>query len=296
MFISALACLPDMVSPRLAQFWRVFGYEPRTIARRRCHFSCLWPGDSLLTSLTRHEHYLFGQLHLKPGGKVLLIGGSLDIAKELYEFTGAWVTFLEYNDSNVSNPDTSTTRSTIGPVGVEVMRGDVLEVITGLPTDYFDAICSVETLKASGDGFEIYRRIPRVIKTGGTFAIYEWCLTSAFNMNDMAHMRYAELLQQATGIRSCNASDYTIDANIAFLRAAGFSIVRCEDLEGRKGCLPWYQVLSQMMMTGSYRSEDIDLPCYGRFQNLTRSSASVLLEAGRHKIFSPLVLIVATAK
>lgn len=80
-------------------FWNGFlKCQPKSIedfSERKFHFSRISPGDSRSQADTRHEHYLFGKLNLRPGMKVLAIGGGFAPAQELAQFSTVDVTVVE---------------------------------------------------------------------------------------------------------------------------------------------------------------------------------------------------------
>lgn len=66
------------------------------------HFCRLFAGDEYHLALSRHQHYLFAQLGLKPGLKVLLIGsGSGDAAIELVRYANVQVVGADPDVANV---------------------------------------------------------------------------------------------------------------------------------------------------------------------------------------------------
>ena len=66
------------------------------------HFSRIFREDTYSLSLSRHEHYLFSQLDLKPNMKVLEIGcGYGTAALELAELYGVFVTGVDSDPKKV---------------------------------------------------------------------------------------------------------------------------------------------------------------------------------------------------
>ena len=60
------------------------------------HFAPLRRGDTLEVALNRHKHYLFAQLGLKPGMRVLNVGCRSGVAAlELVSFSAVNVTGID---------------------------------------------------------------------------------------------------------------------------------------------------------------------------------------------------------
>jgi cyclopropane fatty-acyl-phospholipid synthase-like methyltransferase len=70
------------------------------------HFFRLCRGDTIELALARHRQYLWSQLGLKPGMRVLEIGsGYGTAAMELYNFAGVSVVGIDNNSSKVEYHD-----------------------------------------------------------------------------------------------------------------------------------------------------------------------------------------------
>ena len=48
---------------------------------------------------------------------------------------------------------------------------------------------------------QVYKEILRVLKPGGTFACYEWCLTDEYDAQDAAHRKIKKDIEVAWFIR-----------------------------------------------------------------------------------------------
>ena len=55
------------------------------------------------------------------------------------------------------------------------------------PDASFDAVFSFEATCHAANRVEVYSEIFRVLKPGGKFAMYEWCLTDAFDPSNKEH-------------------------------------------------------------------------------------------------------------
>lgn len=77
-------------------------YMTDSISNISFHFARHFRGDSLSVSLARHEHYLFANLDLKPGNRILNIGcGTGSVTLELAHFANVFVVGVDPDTSKV---------------------------------------------------------------------------------------------------------------------------------------------------------------------------------------------------
>ncbi|KZV65867.1 S-adenosyl-L-methionine-dependent methyltransferase [Peniophora sp. CONT] len=254
------------------------------------HFCRVSRGDTLHNALTRHEHYLFSRLRLKAGMRVLQVGsGRGSVAVELANFYNVEVVGVDVDYDQIQRATELIqdlhleNRVTF----VHVSSFDTLK--EDFPREAFDAVFSIEALKFSPSFLTAYESLQMILRPGGQLAVYEWCWTSAFDLNDPDHRRLAELIQHCTHIGQRPLEGRTVNAAIAALRAGNFHDIGCEDLtdRGQSGSnLAWYSFLDIAIS----RDDTIWAPMGG----LTKTSAVALSQAGHLKLLSPIVLLVAT--
>jgi sterol 24-C-methyltransferase len=108
----------------------------------------------------------------------------------------------------------------------------------------FDAVYSIEGTSYAPTLEGVYTEIFRVLKPGGTFAVYELVMTDAYN-NDNLEQREIRLgIEQGLGITNLVQASQAIEA----IKAAGFELEEAEDLASRPNEIPWYYPI-----TGSLR-------------------------------------------
>lgn len=108
------------------------------------------------------------------------------------------------------------------------------------PANSFDAVYAIEATVHAPSLEGVYSQIFRVLKPGGTFGVYEWLMTDAYD-NDNPHHRKIRLgIEQGDGISNM----VTISEGVAAIKAAGFELESHEDLADRPDPRPWYYPLA----------------------------------------------------
>lgn len=108
------------------------------------------------------------------------------------------------------------------------------------PDNSFDAVYAIEATVHAPTLEGIYSQIFRVLKPGGVFGVYEWLMTEEYDNNNLHHREIRLGIEQGDGISNmCKVSE-ALDA----MHAAGFELLRHEDLADREDHSPWYWPLS----------------------------------------------------
>ncbi|CAG8660512.1 123_t:CDS:2, partial [Scutellospora calospora] len=142
------------------------------------HFCRFYPGENFYQAIARHEHYLAMQLNVKPNMKVLDVGCGV----------GAHVIGLNNNDYQISRARKAAAIRGLGNK-LEFIKGNFM----AMPFDdnYFDAVYAIEATCHAPSLDEVYSQVFRVLKPGGTFAFYEWCITDKYDPTNPEHRRIA---------------------------------------------------------------------------------------------------------
>lgn len=105
------------------------------------------------------------------------IGGP---ARNIARFTGAKVKAVTINQFQVDRGNTISRRE--GIFGqVELIQADFMKL--PFPDNHFDGVYAIESTCHAPDRVKVYSEILRVLKPGGTFCCYEWCLTDTYDAN-----------------------------------------------------------------------------------------------------------------
>jgi sterol 24-C-methyltransferase len=79
----------------------------------------------------------------------------------------------------------------------------------------------------------VYGEIFKVLKPGGTFGVYEWCMTDDFDQSNPRHKEVQHGIELGNGIPEMRPIAMARDA----LQTVGFEIVHEEDLANRGECV-----------------------------------------------------------
>ncbi|PVV04864.1 hypothetical protein BB560_000621 [Smittium megazygosporum] len=205
------------------------------------HFARRCKGETLAQSLTRHEEYLFASANIKKGMKVLDVGcGVGGPARTCVRFTGAYVVGLNNNDYQIEKA-----RRYAKQKGQEnysqFVKGDFLHM--PFEDNSFDAVYAIEATCHSPDLISVYKEMFRVLKPGGTFAIYEWCTTEKYDEKNKEMIEIIKEIEYGNSLPKLYPASYSVDC----VKKCGFEIQVSEDLAPTSvsGDSDWYQDLFQ---------------------------------------------------
>ena len=271
---------------------------------RSFHFAQLIPGESFETSQKRHEHLLAHRLALRPGMIVADLGcGIGGPMLEIIRFSGAEVVGVNSNAYQLERARKLTEAAELTHLA-QFMHCDFLNVDS--PDESFDAVYAIEATCCAPDKPSVYGEAFRLLRPGGCFAAYEFCLTDRFDVEDPHHLRLKADIELGGGLLDIDFEPTVDEA----LRSVGFEVLETRDLAIQTGpSIPWYQPLvGSGLSLASLRKSRI-----GR--SITRNSlrvleavrvapagsarvaetlnlcAAAMAEAGRLGIFTPMYFI-----
>ncbi|MFO0548743.1 MAG: methyltransferase domain-containing protein [Polyangiaceae bacterium] len=199
------------------------------------HFASRRPGERFDLALARHESYLADHLGLCRGMHAVDLGcGVGGPMRHIAKTTGARVTGV-----NISGYQVEKGRKYNAKQGLEgqctILQADFLNI--PVPNATFDAAYAIEATCHAPTKQSIYGEAARVLKPGGGFAFYEWCMTPKYDKNDPEHRRLKLLIERGNGI----ADLATFDDVTSALREVGFDVVAARDLaDGSLPGIPWH--------------------------------------------------------
>ncbi len=285
----------DLVTDLYEYGWgRSFHYAPRV------------HGESFAASLARHEHYMAHRLNLQSGMVAADLGcGVGGPLIEIARFSGARIVGITDNAMHVERAAQRAEEAGLGHLA-DFLECDFMRV--DARDDSFDAVFSIEATCCAPDKAGVYGEAFRLLKPGGRFGVYEYCLTDLFDAQDPEHLRLKADLEFG-GALPLIARPREMDEAI---RQAGFELLEARDLaaEAPPG-IPWYQPLTGSGLSlASFRSsapgrrlthgtlwllERLRIVPRGTAQvaSILNVAAAAFAEAGRLGIFSPMYFILA---
>lgn len=171
-----------------------------------------------------------------------------------------------------------------------------------------EATCHAPTFEG------VYNEIYRILKPGGKFGCYEWCMTDAYDESNPKHKEIAHGIALGNSLPDVRTISNCLDA----LRNVGFEVEIHLDLADMDDRVQWYyplegdlrqcqtirDVFHTLCMTpvGRYTTtnlcrmlERVGVAPKGtvQTQNLLEVAADALVAGAREKIFTPMLFFVA---
>jgi len=103
----------------------------------------------------------------------------------------------------------------------------------------FDAVYAIEATVHAPSWEGVYEQIRRVLKPGGIFGVYEWCMTDQWDPSIPEHKAMAHEIELGNGIPEMR---HLAKARQALINV-GFEVLHEEDLAERGDAIPWYYPL-----------------------------------------------------
>ena len=271
---------------------------------RSFHFALRTPGESFKASLARHELFLAAKLGLN--SRMLIadigcgVGGPL---LEIARYSGARIVGVNSNAYQLDRASNYVDEAGLAHL-VEFLASDFLNV--DAPDESFDAAYSIEATCCAPDKVSIYAEIFRLLKPGGSFGAYEYCMTDRYDPQNALHLKLKEDIQLGGGLLVIDDPQTIDDA----LQSVGFELLETRDLSVQEGpSIPWYlPLVGSGLSFASFRSsrigrwathnilkalETLHIAPRGtvRVSETLNLCALAMAEAGRLGIFSPMYFI-----
>jgi len=199
------------------------------------HFATRREGEKFSDALERHEAYLADHLGLRRGMRAVDLGcGVGGPMRHIARISGAHVTGV-----NISGYQVEKARKYNKKQGLEaecvVLQADFLDI--PVPDASFDAAYAIEATCHAPDKTSIYGEAARVLKPGGGFAFYEWCMTPKFDPENAEHRRLKLFIERGNGIAHLASFEDVTSA----LDQVGFDVLATRDLaDGNYPGVPWH--------------------------------------------------------
>ena len=141
--------------------------------------------ETLQGSILRHECRLADRLRLKRNQKVLDVGcGIGGPLRNIAKLTGAHVTGINNNGYQIQRGNEENKLQGLDKT-CALVREDFCKM--SFADKSFDAVYAIEATCHAPKREDVFGQIYRVLKPGGLFAVYEWCLTDNYDENNKKH-------------------------------------------------------------------------------------------------------------
>ncbi|OBZ67859.1 Sterol 24-C-methyltransferase erg6 [Grifola frondosa] len=277
------------------------------------HFSRFYKGEGFYASLARHEHYLSAQMKLKPGMRVLDVGcGVGGPAREIARFSDVNIVGVNNNDFQVGRARKYTKRAGLEKQ-VSFVVGDFMKLSEQFGENSFDAVYAIEATVHAPSWEGVYSEIKKVLKPGGVFGVYEWCMTDSWDPSNPEHRELAHAIEIGNGIPVMRPLKKAREA----LLNVGFEIEHEEDLAERPDEVPWYYPLEgdifkaqtawdlltvwRMSRSGRFVThhglwfiEKLGFVPKGTWEvgETLKIAGDALVDGGQKKLFTPMYLVI----
>lgn len=281
---------------------------------RSFHFCRFHKGESFQAAIARHEHYLAMMAQIKPDDLVLDVGcGVGGPATEIANFTNCKIIGINNNDYQIERANYYAKYNNLQD-NLKFVKSDFMNLTNDFPENKFDKVYAIEATVHAPDLTKCYTEIFKVLKPGGTFAVYEWVMTDKFDPNNKEHQQIAYEIEVGDGIPKM----YSVDVARQALIDSGFQIKLEKDLADCDDTIPWYypltgdwkyiQSISDLttFIRTSYVGRKLTNLLLGTLERLhlapqgsvkiteaLENAASGLVKGGEQKIFTPMMLFVA---
>ncbi|HJK91825.1 MAG TPA: methyltransferase domain-containing protein [Polyangiaceae bacterium LLY-WYZ-15_(1-7)] len=187
------------------------------------HFAPRYRGETFRESIRRHQHFLAARLGLKPGMRVLDVGcGIGGPMRSVARFSGATVVGINNNPYQLEKAAGYNREAGLA-AQTELVEADFMNM--PFEEGEFDAVYAFEATCHAPDKAALFRQIHRVLKPGGVFGAYEWCLTDRYDPESVRHRRIKKGIEEGDGLPDI----WTIPATVECLEGAGFTVREQED-------------------------------------------------------------------
>jgi sterol 24-C-methyltransferase len=230
------------------------------------------------------------------------VGGPL---REIARFSGATIVGVNNNEYQLETARKLTGEAGLGHLA-EFLKCDFMHM--DAPDDSFDAAYAIEATVHAPTKVGCYGEVFRVLKPGGCFAAYEYCLTSRFDANNPRHQQIKSDLEVGGALPDIAFPHQVDDA----LRQVGFELLETGDLAEKPGPgIPWYHPLAGSRFSfASFRSSKAGrMATHGTLQllealrivptgtvrvsGLLNLCATAMVASGRLGIFTPMYFVYA---
>lgn len=271
------------------------------------HFAVRHRGESMKQSIAEHQRFLAEKLDLSRGKKAIDLGcGVGGPMRTVARLTGADVTGVNITAYQVERAKKYNQREGLGGQ-CTVIESDFLKV--PLPDASFDAAYAFEATCHAPDKQSVFGEAARLLKPGGLFAVYEWCITPVYDHALSEHRRIRHGIEKGNALPSLA----TFDEVKKGLTDSGFEILDTRDRAAECDAeVPWYSALDEISVRNLPRTpagrvvtsamtrvlETLRVAPKGSTEvsNFLNECADSLVGGGKLGIFTPMYFALARKK
>ena len=274
------------------------------------HFAPRFHNETFVESLKRAEYYLSSRLQMTNKTRCLDVGcGVCGPMRNIAVFSGAKIEGITINHYQVKIGNKYNVKNGLGSQ-CSAIQGDFQSL--PWPDKTFDCAYQIEATCHSPDRVATFTGIARVLKPGGLFAGYEWCVLDKYDPANQVHVRVKEGIEVGNGLPTIVHYSEVVRC----LEAAGFEVI--DHFDANRGQdnvneIPWYETLNGKMSLSGFRMthvgrmmthsfvwmlEMVGIAPKGTTQvsALLNATALDLVESGQLAIFTPSYFFVAKKK
>ena len=268
------------------------------------HFAPRKRGESFKASLLRHQYYLADRLKLESGTNVLDVGcGVGGPTGNLARYSGASFVGINNNAYQIERArhHTRDIKSLC-----RFIKGDYMQIPEA--DNSFDAAIAIESMPHAPDKVAAFGEVLRVLRPGGYFSGYDWCVTEKFDPENRKHQEIKHDIMVGDALPDIPLTTEVSQA----LQEAGFELL---DVHDRAVCsdpeTPWYRALQgrDLSLASIPRTpvgralanlilrvgESVRLVPEGSraVSTLLNAAADALVEGGKAGVFTPMYFFLA---
>jgi len=214
------------------------------------HFAPRFKGETFAESIARAEHFIASRLGLRPGMKCIDIGcGVGGPLRAIARFSGANVTGLNNNAYQIKRAVKKTNSMGLSKQ-CDFIKSDFMNISAEDGT--FDAAYAIEATCHAPDKVGCFAEIHRILKPGGLFCGYEWCMTPNYDPKNPEHKAIKEGIELGNGLPDIASIQHVADS----LKKAGFEVLEISDVHTGSQSpneIPWYEPLSGSFSLTGFR-------------------------------------------
>ncbi|KAK7046936.1 delta-sterol C-methyltransferase [Favolaschia claudopus] len=183
---------------------------------------------------------------------------------------------------------------------ITFVQGDFTKLTENFPENEYDAAYAIDATVHAPTWESVYGAIHNVLKPGGKFGVYEWCMTDRWDAPNPEHVKLQHELEYGNGIPEMLPMKTVRPA----LEAVGFEVEHAEDLAERNDKIRWFYPLegnlSEAQTMGDYVRVwrlswlGIWLTHTGvQAAKVLHVASTSLVATGKAKLFTPMYLVVS---